>query len=72
MLRYIPKACQCTQQALIIAKLDTYDVEKSSLDFIYSFLKVKEQRTKVVFPYSHWEAIISGAPQGSSISHFQM
>ena len=35
------------------------------IDSVYSYLKNRKQRTKIISTYSCWEEIIFGVPQGS-------
>ena len=39
---------------LLIAKLNAYGVEESSLDFIHSYLTKRKQRTKIESSSSQW------------------
>ena len=41
------KAFYCISHDLLIAKLDTYGFDKTSLMFVYDYLKNRAQRTKV-------------------------
>ena len=59
------KAFDSLSHDLLIAKLSAYGFDKESLEFIYSYLKERKQRTKVVTYYSTWKSIKCGVPQGS-------
>ena len=50
---------------MLIAKLDAYGFNDNSLQFIYSYLTERKQRTKVNNSLSSWEIIKTGVPQGS-------
>ena len=41
------------------------DSKKKSINFIYSYLAERKQRTKVDSVVSSWEMLFSGVPQGS-------
>ena len=59
------KAFDCIDHNLVIAKLSAYGFEKQSINFIYSYLTKRKQRTKVDSAVSSWEMLISAVPQGS-------
>ena len=65
VLTDLSKAFDCLNHKLLIAKLDAYGFDTSSLQFIYSYLTDRKQRTKVNNSLSSWEMIKSGVPQGS-------
>ena len=65
VLTDLSKAFDCLNHDLFIAKLSAYGFDKSALKFIYSYLKDRKQRTRVVDSYSSWRDLISGVPQGS-------
>ena len=50
---------------LLIAKLEAYGFTKDALKSVYSYLKERNQRTKVNGPYSAWKDLEYGVPQGS-------
>ena len=50
---------------LLIAKLEAYGFDLSSLNLILSYLSGRKQRTKVNNSFSKWSEISSGVPQGS-------
>ena len=47
VLTDLSKAFDCIDQNLLIAKLNAYGFEKQSINFIYSYLTKRKQRTKV-------------------------
>ena len=65
LLTDLSKAFNCLHHELLIAKLEAYGFDQSSLSFIYSYLSDRKQRTKVNNSYSSWSNIKSGVPQGS-------
>ena len=65
VLSDLSKAFDCIDHNLLIAKLNAYGSEKQSINFIYSYLTKRKQRTKVDSAVSSWEMLFSGVPQGS-------
>ena len=65
LLTDLSKAFDCLNHELLIAKLEAYGFDKSSLNYIYSYLSNRIQRTKVNSSFSEWSDIRSGVPQGS-------
>ena len=65
LLTDLSKAFDCLNHELLIAKLEAYGFDLSSLSYIYSYLSDRKQRTKVNNSYSSWSNITSGVPQGS-------
>ena len=65
LLTDLSKAFDCLNHELLIAKLEAYGFDQSSLEYIYSYLSNRKQRTKVNNSFSEWCSIISGVPQGS-------
>ena len=65
MLTDLSKAFDCVNHELMIAKLEAYGFSKSALEYTYSYLKNRFQRTKVNNTFSPWSCINSGVPQGS-------
>ena len=47
VLTDLSKAFDCIDHNLLIAKLNAYGFEKQSINFIYSYLTKRKQRTKV-------------------------
>ena len=68
----LSKAFDCTDHNLVIAKLNTYGLEKRSLEFIHFYLTKRKQRTKLTLPLVHGKCysqvchkmLFSGVPQG--------
>ena len=50
---------------LLIAKLNAYGFGKSSLKYLYSYLKGRRQCVKINNTYSNYMTILAGVPQGS-------
>ena len=65
LLTDLSKAFDCLNHELLIAKLEAYGFDQSSLSYIYSYLSDRKQRTKVNNSYSSWSSIKCGVPQGS-------
>ena len=65
LLTDLSKAFDCLNHELLIAKLEAYGFDNSSLNYIYSYLSDRKQRTKVNNSYSEWCNIRTGVPQGS-------
>ena len=65
LLTDLSKAFDCINHELLIAKLDAYKFDYSSLSLIFSYLSGRKQRTKVNSAYSTWSNITTGVPQGS-------
>ena len=57
----LSKAFDCIDHNLLITKFNAYGFEKKSLEFIYSYLTKRKQRTNV----DSWEMLLSGVSQGS-------
>ena len=64
VLTDLSKASDCIDHNLLIARLNTYGFEKSSLESIHSYFTKCKQRTKVDSAFSSWEMLLSGVPQG--------
>ena len=65
LLTDLSKAFDCLNHGLLIAKLDAFGLDYSSLNMINSYLTNRSQRVKVNSKYSStWEPIY-GVPQGS-------
>ena len=45
--------------------MHNYGFEKQSINFIYSYLTKRKQKTKVDSAVSSWDMLFSGVPQGS-------
>ena len=65
LLTDLSKAFDCLPHELLIAKLDAYGFDKSSLKLIHSYLSNRKQRVKIIDTYSSWSEILFGVPQGS-------
>ena len=65
VLTGLSKAFDCLDHNLLIAKLNAYGFDKQSINFIYSCLTKRKQRTKVDSAVSSWEMLILGVLQGS-------
>ena len=64
VLTDLSKAFEFIDPSLLIAKLNAYRFEKTSLEYIYSYLTRGKQKTKVHSVFSSWEMAFSGVPQG--------
>ena len=65
ILTDLSKAFDCISHDLLIAKLDSYGFDKTSLMFVYDYLKNRVQRTKVNGTYSSWRELLNKVLQGS-------
>ena len=61
----LSKAFDCISHELLIAKLNAYGFDETSLKVIISYLKNRMQTTKVGSSFSELLNIIYGVPQGS-------
>ena len=67
VLTDLSKAFDCIDHELLIAKLNAYGFDNSSLTFIYSYLS---GRTKIDSSFSCSAEILFGIPQGSILGPF--
>ena len=65
LLTDLSKTFDCLSHELLIAKINTYGFNMSTLRFVHSYLKNRMQRTKINSEYSSWKEIIFGVPHGS-------
>ena len=65
LLTDLSKTFDCLPHKLLIAKLDAYSFDKSSLKLIHSYLSNRKQRVKINYRYGSWSEILFGVPQGS-------
>ena len=61
------KLFKCINHELLIAKLNSYGVDKAYLDFLCSYLTKGKQRTAINLLYKQFEKIIFVVPQVSSL-----
>lgn len=61
------KSFKCINHELLIAKLNSYGVDKAYLDFLSSYLTKGKQRTAINLLYKQFEEIIFDVPQVSSL-----
>ena len=66
----LPKVYDCISHELLIAKLNAYSFNETSLKAINSYLKIRTQTTKVASSFSELLNIIFGIPQGSILGPF--
>ena len=64
LLNGLSKACDCLPHELLIAKLNAYGFDKSSLKLIHSCLSIRKQRVKINARYSSRSEALFGFPQG--------
>ena len=65
ILMDLSKAFDTLNHELLIAKLYAYGFNKNALDFVFSYLTNRWQRTKINKSFSSWSELLSGVPQGS-------
>ena len=65
VLTDLSKAFDCIDHELLIAKLNTYGFDNSSLTFNYSYLSERKQRTKTNSSFSCWAELLLDILQGS-------
>ena len=65
LLTDLSKAFDCLNHKLLIAKLEAYGFDYSSLALVYSYLSERKQRTKINNSFSRWVDITTGIPQGA-------
>ena len=66
----LSKAFDCINLNLLIANFHASGFKIPPINFIYSFLTKRKQRTKVDFVVSSRETLFSGVPQGSILGTF--
>ena len=64
VLTNLSKPFDCIDHNLLIAKVNAYGFEKQLINFIYSYLTKRKQRTRVDSAVSLWEMLFSCVPQG--------
>ena len=57
LLTDLSKTFDCVPHELLIAKLDAYGFNKSSLELIHSYFSNRKQRLKINDRYSSWSKI---------------
>ena len=65
LLTDLSKAFDCLNHELLIAKLEAYGFDYSSLALVYSYLSERKQRTKINNSFSKWVDITTRIPRGS-------
>ena len=68
ILMDLSKAYECLPHDLLIAKFEAYDIDKSDLNLIRSYLSNRKQRAKINSSYSDSYDLVRGVPQGSTLS----
>ena len=61
----LSKASDSLLYDLLIVKLEAYELDVGSLNFLLDYLSLRKHRTKVGSSYSKWSEICRGIPQGS-------
>ena len=67
VLMDLSKAFDCIPHDLLIAKLSTYGFDKTTLKYIYSYIKKRQRCVRINNIYRGFEEIISGVPQSSVV-----
>ena len=65
LLTDLPKAFDCLDHELLIAKLNAYGFTLPTLKLVHDYLSDRKQRTRVNNSNSTWFEILFGVPQGS-------
>ena len=65
VLTDLSKAFDCFCHDILVAKLHANGLSLPALKLIQNYFLNQKQGTKIESPYSTWENIISGVPQGS-------
>ena len=65
LLTDLSKAFDCLSHDLLIAKLEAYGLDYTSLKLMHIYLSCRYQRVRVNSKYSNSSEILSGVPQGS-------
>lgn len=63
ILMDLPRASDCLPHALLIAKLEAYGLDNSSLTLLSDYVSFRKGRTKVGFSFNKWSKIRCGIPQ---------
>ena len=61
----LSKASDSLLYDLLIVKLEAYELDVGSLNFLLDYLSLRKHRTKVGSSYSKWSEICKGIIQGS-------
>ena len=61
----LSKASDSLLYDLLIVKLEAYELDVGSLNFLLDYLSLRKHRAKVGFSYSKWSEICRGIPKGS-------
>ena len=56
----LSKAYDCLPRNLVIAKLEAYGLDTSSLRFLFDYLSCRKQRAKMGSAYSNWSEVFVG------------
>ena len=65
ILMDLSKAYDTRPHDLLVAKFETYGIDKNGLNLIHNYLTNRKQRAKVSSSYSDWYDIVREVPQGS-------
>ena len=71
LLTDLPKAFDCIDHKLMIAKLHAYGFDYDGLKFIYSYIKGRKQRIKINSSHSFFAEILFGVPEESILGLLQ-
>ena len=55
----------CLPHGILIAQLEAYGIDKTSLSLVNDCIGFRKQRTKIGTSYSDWANVTRGIPQGS-------
>ena len=61
----LSKAYNCLLHDLLIAKLETYELDVSNLNFLLDYPCLRKNRTKIGSSYNKWYKICQGIPKSA-------
>ena len=67
VLTNLSKPFDCIDHNFLIAKVNACGFEKQLINFIYSYLTKRKQRTKVDSAVSSWKMLFSCVPRGLNL-----
>ena len=65
----LSKAYDCLSHDLLISKLEACGLHVGSLNFLFDYLSLRKDTTKVSSSFSKYSQVSRGIPQGSLLGH---